>query len=123
MKIKGLLQKELGLAAVTVAFLLVVSWVFWQTSPGGAPESYTITTQYHAPEAEPEETGPLNINTATLEELDELSGIGPVLAQRIIDYREEHGPFQSVEELLEVKGIGEVTLQGFRAEITVKEEP
>jgi competence protein ComEA len=56
----------------------------------------------------------INLNTATLAELDSLPGIGPVLAQRIIDYREEHGPFQSVDELLNVKGIGSELLEKIR---------
>ena len=55
--------------------------------------------------------GPININTADFEELREIKRIGPVLAQRIIDYRNLNGPFESWEELLEVKGIGEKTLE------------
>ena len=48
----------------------------------------------------------LNLNTAGPEQLDSLPGVGPVLAQRIIDWRTEHGGFRSVEELREVKGLG-----------------
>lgn len=57
---------------------------------------------------------PLNLNEITLEQLDELPGIGPALAERIIAYREEHGPFARIEQLNEVKGIGERTLEKLR---------
>ena len=62
---------------------------------------------------EPASTVPaiINVNTATAEELETLPGIGPVLAQRIIAYREEYGPFQSVGELAFVSGIGEKKLE------------
>lgn len=63
--------------------------------------------------------GLININTATLEQLDSLTGIGPVKAQAIIDYRNEYGPFETVEDLLHVPGIGEKTLQQFIDQITV----
>ena len=62
---------------------------------------------------------PLNLNTATLEQLDELDGIGPTTAQNILDYREEHGGFGSVEELGEVPGIGDVRLASLREQVRV----
>lgn len=62
----------------------------------------------------------LNINTATAEEFDALPGIGLVLAQRIIAYREEAGGFQAVEELLKVSGIGESKLAEILDLITVE---
>jgi competence protein ComEA len=49
----------------------------------------------------------LDLNTATLEQFDQLPGVGPVLAQRIVDYRTQHGAFRSVDQLQEVTGIGE----------------
>jgi competence protein ComEA len=61
----------------------------------------------------------ININTATLDQLETLPGIGEVLAQRIVDYREENGPFGSVEDLLEVSGIGDATLADLKPQITV----
>src|SRR5829696_389538 len=58
-----------------------------------------------APEPAPGQ--PLNLNTATLEQLDTLSGVGPATAQKILDAREEHGGFGSVDDLAQVPGIGE----------------
>jgi competence protein ComEA len=61
----------------------------------------------------------VNINTATLEEMESLPGIGPALGQRIIDYREQHGPFRSVDDLLNVSGIGDKRLADLRSKVTV----
>ena len=66
-------------------------------------------------------TARININTATGEELETLTGIGPVLAQRIIDYRKKHGNFKDIRELTAVSGIGSATLQKFREQISVEE--
>ena len=64
--------------------------------------------------------GLVNINTADSETLQTLPGIGPALAGRIIDYRDAHGPFVALEDLLNVKGIGEVTLEKLRPLISVR---
>ena len=61
----------------------------------------------------------LDINTATLDELIELPGIGEVKAREIIKYRTEHGPFTSVDDLIKVKGIGKKTLEKLRKYIKV----
>jgi competence protein ComEA len=58
--------------------------------------------------------GPLHLNTATLEQLDELPGIGPSTAQKILDFRDEHGAFTSVDELDAVPGIGPARLEQLR---------
>ena len=70
-----------------------------------------------APEPAPGQ--PLNLNTATLEQLDTLSGIGPLTAQKILDFREERGGFGSIEELGEIPGIGDVRLASLREELTL----
>ena len=62
---------------------------------------------------------PLDLNTATVDQLDELDGIGPATAQQIVDYREAHGGFGSVEELDQVPGIGETRLAALRDKVRV----
>ena len=64
-------------------------------------------------------SGLININTAGVGELTELPQIGPVIAQRIIAYRQEQGPFQKPEDLTQVAGIGEKTFQKLQSLITV----
>ena len=68
---------------------------------------------------EPAEGQPLNVNTATLEQLDGLTGVGPITAQKILDAREERGGFGTIEELGEIPGIGEMRLATLREEVTL----
>ena len=73
-----------------------------------------ITTLIAAPAAFAEEAAPagtVNLNTASTEQLQMLPRVGPALAQRIIEFREANGPFQSVDEILAVKGIGESSFE------------
>jgi len=62
----------------------------------------------------------VNLNTATLEELMTLERIGPKYAQRIIDYRVTHGPFEKIEDIMKVKGIGPKTFDANKDRITVE---
>jgi competence protein ComEA len=78
-------------------------------TPRSAPQAAAATPQF-----------PINLNTATAEQLEAIPGIGPVLAQRIIEYRQTHGRFQSVDELLEVRGIGSKRLENMRPYVTVQ---
>jgi competence protein ComEA len=65
---------------------------------------------------------PVDINSASLEELDKLPGIGLTTAQKIIDYREEHGPFAHIEDIVNVSGIGSATYEEIKDLITVGDD-
>jgi competence protein ComEA len=69
--------------------------------------------------APPAPTAKINLNTATAEQLDTLPGVGPVTAQAILSWRQENGRFTSVDDLLDVKGIGDATLANLRNLVTV----
>jgi competence protein ComEA len=62
----------------------------------------------------------ININTASAAKLESLPGIGPSLAKKIIEFREAHGPFVTIEDLLNVSGIGQAKLEGIRDLITIR---
>lgn len=70
------------------------------------------------PSSQPAAGDKVNINTADSTALDSLPGIGPALAQRIIDYRQQHGPFARLEDIMEVSGIGPGTFEKLRDLIT-----
>lgn len=71
------------------------------------------------PEQPNHQQGKININTAGLEELQEIVGVGPVIAQRIMDYRNSNGPFTDIEQLKRVKGIGNVTFEKMKHQLTI----
>lgn len=114
---------------LTAAVLLLAALILggtavfhlWISPPGSGlilPEQPEITvvsdSDFQAPEKEP-----VHLNSATLEELMTLPGIGEVIGSRILAYREEHGGFHSLEELTEVRGIGEATLAEIREMLTL----
>lgn len=107
-----------AMLALTLAFLAVSALYAVQTLTGpGDGQTYRIETAQGGsqPEVLPERVL-ININTATADELTGLSGIGPVLAQAIVDEREENGPYATLDDLLRVNGIGDAKLEGLRSE-------
>ena len=97
------------------------------TPVSNAAQEYTIPTstdlsatpQPSMSGSTPLDASRININTATSQELQTLRGIGPAMARRIIEYRQTSGGFSTVDDLTNVKGIGEKTLEKIRASITV----
>jgi competence protein ComEA len=81
--------------------------------PAGAVAAVGVTATDAAPAA------PVDLNTATADQLDQLDGIGPGMAGRILDYRKEHGGFGSIEELGQVPGIGEKRMAALREKVRV----
>ena len=117
----------------TVAFLIILIlggtgfWCLRSFHPTlflGKPDFIAVPNK-ETPEQKsqlPVEVKPilLNINTASAQELQTLPSIGPQTAQKIIQYREEHGDFSSIDALTEVKGIGEKTLEKVKPFISVE---
>ncbi len=85
------------------------------------PESRQSEADIQPYSSEKDTSARLNINSATAEELETLPGIGPVLAEEIVDYREKNGYFESVEEIINVSGIGKAKFKAISEDITVGE--
>jgi len=92
----------------------------FSSSPGGPPRASprpSPQTSSRAPP--PSDPSPVDLNRATATELEALPGIGPTLAERIVQHRDTRGPFSSVENLEEVPGIGEAILEALRPLVSV----
>ncbi len=98
---------EADLAAINLARVLTDGEQVVVPRPGEQPQSAGADGADGADQA-------IDLNTAATADLDTLPGIGPVLAQRIVDWRTEHGAFTAVDELAEVRGIGSSVLEGMR---------
>ena len=119
------------LVAVTLIFAAFTVGLYIGRSSGAAPVTVSVspvmqtlppeTTQpvTQAPTEAREITFPININRAEKEEFMALPGIGEVLAQRILDYREENGPFENIEGLMNVEGIGKKRMEEMLELITI----
>jgi competence protein ComEA len=64
-------------------------------------------------------SAPINLNSATAEQLDTLDGVGPATAQKILEYRTQHGGFSSIDDLAQISGIGPKKLEALKAQVTV----
>lgn len=84
---------------------------------GGAPAGVAVGGRSGATGAAP--SGPINLNSATAEQLDTLDGVGPATAQKILEYRTQHGGFSSVDDLAQIPGIGPKKLEALKTQVTV----
>ena len=98
--------------AIVALLAVSVSSAVAQTQPAAAASSTA------RPGAKPAVSGPININTATAAELQSLPGIGAKTAARIVEYRQKNGPFKKVEELMNVRGVGEKNFLKLKPQIT-----
>jgi competence protein ComEA len=81
-------------------------------------QQVVVPGQGTAPASSPGgQTGPISLGSATVEQLDGIDGIGPVTAQKIIEFRDEHGGLSSINQLDEVDGIGPATMQSLRSDL------
>ena len=103
--------------AVLVALMLATTGI---SGSALAPSSMRAASSAGtASEAKPEAAGALDINVASVEDLMTVQGIGQVIAQRIVEFREKNGPYKSVDDLLKVQGIGEKSLAKIRDRLSV----
>lgn len=120
---KGKIAKiEWLLLAVTALFLCLLLVLFWKDRAAMTPDAsgMAVETEIEVPqEAIQPDLSPLDLNSATAEELAQLPGIGEALAGRIVAYRAEHGPFQVIEDIMGVSGIGEGKFAALEGRITV----
>ena len=115
----GIHLTKTEIAVLALAVLFAVGLLLYRAGRTG-DGAWQVITQKNA--GQEETITAVNVNTATVEELIGVEGIGPTLAERIVEYREEHGPFQSVEELDNVKGIGPSLIENIRFLVCVEDE-
>ena len=123
MEQKGNFTKtEIFCLVLTAAFVILCGTLFLQQRFGDTQRGYAVTTwkKTDVTQTLPQKT---DINTADVQQQQRLPGIGPVLAQRIVDWREENGNYVIAEDLLAVEGIGAAKLDEIRDLITIQEEP
>ena len=112
---------EKWIIVLTVLFSAAMLMLYLHMTRDDGNADYTISTERGGMTMEQYQGLPVDINSADLSDLMTLDGIGPELAKRIIDYREEHGGFETVEELMQVEGIGWKKFAGMENRVICEE--
>lgn len=107
-----------ALTSTLMALALAASAV---APPAPLPVAPAAPQQAQQAQAQAERQ-PIDVNTATAEDLQKIPGIGEALASRIVEFRQEHGPFQKIDDLLNVRGIGATSLEKLRPYLVVKKQ-
>lgn len=116
-------NKKFKYAAVTVIVIAVAAVGTYIENHGDdafVVETHTVSEDRFIPSGEAEIDGKININAASAEEFDKLEGIGETLSERIVKFREENGPFVTVESIMLVDGIGEKLFEDIKDKICVE---
>jgi comEA protein len=111
--------------AMLVATIAVVLWIGWPVpeeaiQQAELEQSIAVQAPAAAPAPQAKTVGKVNLNRASTDELRMLPGVGPVLAQRMVDWRKAHGRYRTVDDLQEVKGIGKKRMEQLRPLVMVK---
>lgn len=109
-----------NLATGRLFTLISFACIFWLTACSHLPRSHTSATTAIESATSAAKPGTINLNTASAAELEKLPGVGPVLAERIINYRNEHGRFRRAEHLMMVRGVSDRKFRELQALVKVE---
>lgn len=107
-------MKKVTTTTWLLAFALISNIALSHAAPANAQKAAQGTSQVRS-----SQTAPVNLNQASLEELESIKGVGPALAERIIAYRNENGKFKTAEDLMNVKGFGQAKFGRIKEQVMV----
>ena len=114
------MKQSLASGRPLTLFVASFALTFCLTACSRLPRSYTADSTPSAPPTSATKTAPINLNTASPAELEKLPGVGTILAERIIAYRNEHGAFRRAEHLMMVRGISDRKFRELRPLVKVE---
>ena len=122
-----MIQRPWYQAAIGLLTVVALAGAVWQLTAPASPPGVRVVLPEPSADSAPTDAGEdadaalIDINAASAQELETLPGIGPVLAGRIIEHREQNGPFQRTDQLTAVRGIGAATYERLRPLVTAGE--